>query len=135
TLGILAAGTFGRGLWEILAVAPPPAIVQSVGVNWGAAGAAALQTAGDEIRLLPAGRTTSVPWLNVDRLIITLSQPAALASADVSAVGVAGGSYGPVTISGLGSNYVITLAKPIAAADRVTVTIGNATIAPFTRRL
>ena len=44
-------------------------------------------------------------------------------------------SYGPVAISGSGTTYTITLAQPINAADRVTVTIGNAGIATFTRRL
>ena len=54
---------------------------------------------------------------------------------DVSVTGIAGGNYGPITLSGSGTSYVITLAKPIAAADRVTLTIGNAQIATFTRRL
>ncbi len=40
-----------------------------------------------------------------------------------------------MTVSGSGTNYVITLAKPIANADRVTITIGNAQIATYTRRL
>ena len=44
-------------------------------------------------------------------------------------------NYGPVTISGSGMSYTITLAQPINEADRVTITIGNATIATFTRRL
>jgi hypothetical protein len=44
-------------------------------------------------------------------------------------------NYGPVSISGSGTSYVITLAQPINGADRVTFTIGNAGIATFTRRL
>ncbi len=44
-------------------------------------------------------------------------------------------NYGPVTVSGSGTSFTITFAAPIAKADRVTVTIGNATIATFTRRL
>ena len=41
-----------------------------------------------------------------------------------------------MTISGSGtSNIIITLAKPIANADRVTITIGNAQIITYTRRL
>ena len=44
-------------------------------------------------------------------------------------------NYGPVTISGSGTSYTITLDHPINAADRVTVTIGNANITTFTRRL
>src|SRR5262249_13028753 len=54
---------------------------------------------------------------------------------DISVTGIAGGNYGPVSVSGGGTTYTITLAKPIAAADRVTITIGNANIATFTRRL
>ena len=40
-----------------------------------------------------------------------------------------------MTVSGSGTSYTITLAQPINVADRVTITIGNATIATFTRRL
>ena len=54
---------------------------------------------------------------------------------DVSVTGITGGNYGPVTISGSGTSNVITLAKPIAGPDRVTITIGNAQIATYTRRL
>lgn len=49
--------------------------------------------------------------------------------------GVVGGSFGPVTVVGSGASYLITLARPINAADRVTITIGNAAIATFSRRL
>ena len=44
-------------------------------------------------------------------------------------------NYGPVTISGWGSNYTIALAQPIDKPDRVTITIGNATVATYTRLL
>ena len=50
----------------------------------------------------------------------------------VSAIGV---NYGPVTVSGSGTSYTITLAQPINAADRVTITIGNPGVSMFTRRL
>ena len=40
-----------------------------------------------------------------------------------------------MTISGSGTSYTITFAQAIVTADRVTVTIGNARIATFTRRL
>ena len=40
-----------------------------------------------------------------------------------------------MTVSGSGTNYVITLAHPINKADRVTITIGNASIVTYTRRL
>jgi hypothetical protein len=43
--------------------------------------------------------------------------------------------YGPVTVTGSGANYVIALARPIDAADRITFTIASSTVATFTRRL
>ena len=46
-----------------------------------------------------------------------------------------GANYGPVTVSGSGSNYTITLAHPIDKPDRVTITIGDATVATSRRRL
>ena len=49
--------------------------------------------------------------------------------------GITVANYGPVTISGSGTTYTITLATPINLADRVTVTIGNAAITTYTRRL
>ena len=45
------------------------------------------------------------------------------------------GSYGPVSISGSGTNYTITLAQPINEPDRVTISIGNASIVTLTREL
>jgi hypothetical protein len=111
------------------------ASVTTASVSWGTAGTAALSTAGDGLRLLPAGRSTDLPWYGISSLALTLSSPAPLAAGDVSVVGSVGGSYGPVTVSGSGSSYTITLARPIDAADRVTITLGNASIAAYTRRL
>ena len=110
-------------------------VSSTVGVKWGTAGSATLLTAMDGLRLLPSGRTTDLPWLGIDALSITLSAPESLSSADVSVTGIAVANYGPVSISGLGTSYTIILAQPINAADKVTVTIGNANIATFTRRL
>ncbi len=111
-------------------------IASTVGVAWGTVGTATLQTdATDHLRLLPDGRSTDLPWLGINRITITLSAPESLTAADVSVHGVNVANYGPVTISGSGTTYTITLAQPINAADRVTVTIGNDSIATFTRRL
>ena len=110
-------------------------VSSSVGVNWGTSGSAMLQTASDGLRLLPAGRNTDLPWLGIWKLEITLGQAATLAAGDISAIGSSGTNYGPVTVSGSGTSYTITLAQPINAADRVTITIGNDLIASFTRRL
>ena len=111
------------------------ATVTAVSVSWGTVGTIALQTAADGLRLLPAGRNTDLPWFGINRIGITLSNPATLVSGNVTVTGLIGVNYGPVTISGSGTNYVITLAQPINTADRVTITIASPTIATYTRRL
>jgi hypothetical protein len=103
-------------------------------VAWGSQ-TASLATATDGLRLLPAGRKTDIPWMNVKSIQVTLSQATTLTAADVTVSGVNVANYGPVTVSGSGTSFTITFAAPIAKADRVTVTISNATIATFTRRL
>ena len=112
-----------------------PAMVAAVSVSWGTSGSAALETAADGLRLLAAGRNLDLPWLGINKINITLSQPASLTSGDVVITSAAGIDYGPVTVSGSGKNYVITLAQPINAADRITFTIGSSTVATYTRRL
>ena len=111
------------------------ATVTAVSANWGTTGSAALQTASDGLRLLPSGRNNDLPWLGINKLQITLSQPETLSGSDVSVTGISVPTYGPVSISGSGTNYTITLSQPINVADRVTVTIGNAGITTYTRRL
>ena len=118
-----------------LTVSAPAILVTGVSVGWGSE-TVSLQTQSDGLRLLPAGRTTDMPWFNINQIAITLSQAASLNPGDVSVTGITGGNYGPVTISGSGtSNVLITLSKPISTADRVTITIGNAEIITYTRRL
>jgi hypothetical protein len=106
--------------------------IAMVSVRWGSQ-AAFVQTAGDGLRLLPNGRQTDLPWLDIQQLQINLTQPAALIANDISVVG-ASGNYG-VSLSGSGTSYTIILSRPIYTADRVTITIGNDLIASFTRRL
>ncbi len=108
--------------------------IATVAVGWGTQ-TVALQTASDGLRLLPAGRNTDIPWLGIDRILITLNQAATLAAGDITVIGSSGTNYGPVTVSGSGTSYTITLSQAINAADRVTITIGNELIASFTRRL
>lgn len=119
---------------EIVA-APIAAQVGSVFVSSSVAGPIALSTASDGLRLLPTGRTTDLPWSGLTQVSIHLNEPATISAADVSVSGVNVANYGPVTISGSGSTYTITLAQPIRKADRVTLTISNQQIATFTRRL
>jgi hypothetical protein len=111
------------------------AVVATTGVSWGTAGSAALQTAGDGLRLLAQGRSIDLPWMNINKINITLNHAEPLSPADVVVTGMTIANYGPVTISGSGATYTITLAQPISAADRVTVTIGNGGVAAFTRRI
>jgi hypothetical protein len=118
-----------------LTVSAATITVTADAVQWGSE-SAALQMASDGMRLLPAGRTTDLPWFNIDRIDISLSQAAPLNPGDVSVTGIAGGSYGPVTISGSGtSSVVITLAKLITLPDRVTLAIGNDQIITYKGRL
>ena len=111
------------------------ATVTAVSVDWGTQGNIALQTASDGLRLLPAGRNNDLPWYGINMLKITLSQPESLSDSDVSVRGITVPNYGPVTISGSGTSYMIAFAQAITTADRVTVTIGNAGITTYTRRL
>ncbi len=126
-------GTIDIGAYEL-----QPAAVAGVTVDWGTAGSASLQTAADGLRLLPAGRNNDLPWLGIDQLQVTFNEPTTLVAADVTLVSAKHVNYGPVTISGSGTTFTITLAKPINVADRVTITIGSAGstgIATFIRRL
>ncbi len=122
-------GTVDIGAYEYL-----PAASDTVAVTWGTQ-TALLQTAADGLRLLPQGRTTDLPWLGIDSLQVTLSQAQTLTPADVTLNSANGVNYGPVTVSGSGTSYTITLAQPINAADRVTITIVNPGVSMFNRRL
>ncbi len=115
------------------------ATVTAVSADWGTVGTIALQTAADGLRLQPAGLNPNLPWYDlpwygINKLQITLSQPETLSPSDVSVTGIAVSGY-TVMISGSGTNYTIKLNPAITTADRVTVTIANAGIATFTRRL
>jgi hypothetical protein len=123
-------GTIDIGAYEL-----QPATVTAVSVYWGVAGAAALQTASDGLRLLPAGRSTDLPWYGIDKLQITFDEPETLTAAEVTLMSVKGITYGPVTVTGSGENYMITLARPITRPDRVTIVLAGAGIATYTREL
>ena len=128
TLGAISGST-------VLTVTSAASTVTAVTLSWGSLTSGALVTQGDGLRLLPSGRSTDIPWLNINKINITLSSSATLSPSDITVTGVNVANYGPVTISGSGTSYTITLATAIASADRVTVTIGSASIATYTRRL
>jgi hypothetical protein len=122
------------GLFD--ATTPAFDVQTTVGVSGAAWGqrVAPLSTASDGLRLLPQGRSTDLPWQGVQTVYINLGQAVPLGPTDVSVLG-SKLDYGPVTISGSGTDYTITLHRPINVADRVTITIGNALIASYTRRI
>ena len=128
-------GTVDIGAYE---VQPPPAVgpavVVGATVDWGMA-SDPFYTAADGLRLLPAGRNTDLPWLNIDELQLTFNQPVTLTAAQVTISSEIGINYGPVTVTSNGMTDFITLARPIAKADRVTVSITSPTIAAYTRQL
>jgi hypothetical protein len=134
---IRATGSDAYG--PLTAISTPFTVQSSVtpvlAASWGTSGIAGLSTAADGVRLLPPGRSTDAPWLGINRLQVYLDYGAPLASSDVWLVSAAGINYGPVTVDGTGTTYTLTLAQPINAADRITISIGNDLIAPFTRRL
>ena len=121
----------------VLSVAPVSvsANVIGVGVKWGTSGSAALFEASGGT-LLPSGRTVDIPWANINQISIILNQSvSSLIPSDVSVSGLVGGNYGPVTVTGSGTSWTITLAKVIANADKVTVTIGNSQLTSYQRIL
>ncbi len=138
--GLGFASTYNGGI-DIGAYELQPAMVTAVTVEWGRAGYAALQTADDGLRLLPAGRNTDLPWLGINELLITFNEPETLTAADVTISSRRGIKYGPVTVTSAstccpeGFTYDVNLARPIEKADRVTITIAGAELVSYTRRL
>ena len=110
-----------NGTVDIGAFEWQPYVSSSV-VSWGTQ-TAPLKTAADGLRVLPVGRNTDLPWLNINSMTVSLSTAETLRPADITVSSASGTTYGPVTLSGSGTNYTITLAKPISQADRVTFTI------------
>jgi hypothetical protein len=122
-------GTVDIGAYEFL-----PATTAAVSVGWGTQ-VAYLQTAADGLRLLPAGRKTDLPWLGINEIRVTLSQAQVLTTDEVTVNSAFGLNYGPVLVSGSGTDYTIVLAHPINTADRVTITIVNPGVSMFNRRV
>ena len=110
--------------------------VTVAGVKWGSAASANLVDTGDG-RLLPSGRYTDLPWVNIDRITLTLNHPiTSLLPKDIAVVGKAFGKYQVSSVTGQGTSWMITLAGGgISNADRVTVTVSNSQLTSYTRRL
>lgn len=118
----------------LLTVAPT-ATVTGVSVGWGSQTAALFDASGG--RLLPAGRTTSIPWLGITTLRLSLDQPiTSLAPGDITLSSLAGSGYTVASVSGSGTTWTVTLGSGgLTQADRVTVTVGGSNVATYTRRL
>jgi len=88
-------------------------------------------------RLLPAGRTTDIPWLGITKLMLTLDRAvASLTSSNVTLKSAGGFTYSVASVTGSGTSWTITLGgSGLANADRVTVTIGNTSLASYSKRL
>jgi len=110
--------------------------VTGTSVGWGTQ-TANLVTNADGLRLLPAGRTNSIPWLGVNKITLTLDNPiASLVAGDISFRSAVNLSYSVQSISGSGTSWTITLANNgIVSPDKLTVTVANSSLASFTRRL
>ena len=109
--------------------------VSGTAVGWGTQ-TANLVEAGNG-RLLPAGRSTDIPWLGIKSITLTLDSAASLAVGDVTIKSAGGFTYSVASINGSGTTSVtINLGGAgLANADRVTVTVGNSSLASFSRRL
>ena len=66
---------------------------------------------------------TTCPGMGSTKLQITLSEPAVLTPADVILRSTKGLSYGPVTLTGTGTNFTIMFAQPIDKAADLTLTV------------
>ncbi len=125
----IVGGAVDIGAFEVKST-----VAAAVTIGWGSH-SVTLQTDADGLRLLPAGRNTDVPWLGINQVQINLSQAATLSASDITVIGLSGTNYGVLEVTGAGTSYTITFAQAIDRPDRVTITIGNALIATFARRL
>jgi hypothetical protein len=110
------------------------ATVSNFEVAWGA-DSASLVLQPDGLHLLPSGRSVDIPWSGIRSFTLTFDYPITLTANEVSVTGINVANYGPVTITGSGETYTITLAQPITAADRITLVISNPLLGSYTREL
>jgi autotransporter-associated beta strand protein len=105
-----------------LSVSEGPLTAVSISILWGTDSALLYPTA--DGALLPIGRTTDMPWFNIDAIAVTFDSVNTVTPSDVTVTGVKGGNYGPVTITGLGTSHLICyFAKPITGPDILTITV------------
>ena len=111
------------------------ATVSSTSVGWGTQ-TASLVDMGDG-RLLPATRVNTIPWLSINKITLTLDQSiASLTAGNITITSAGGFTYSVSSVSGSGTTWTINLGGTgLANADKVTVTVSNASVASFSKRL
>ncbi|MDG3008412.1 choice-of-anchor Q domain-containing protein [Paludisphaera mucosa] len=132
TVRAFPGGENGSARFDLTIVAD---MVAGVSVGWGTQ-TAGLVTAPDGVQLLPVGRKSTIDWAGIKSISVTIAGGGSVSASDVVVKGVNVADYGPVTVIDLGGGtFLVTLARPINEADRVTITISNPTIGTYTRRL
>ena len=113
--------------------------VSRAAVGWGTQ-LANLVDMGDG-RLLPAGRTTDIPWLGINKILITLDQAiGSLTAGNITLQSAGGYSYSVTSVSPVngsgGTIWTINLGgSGLANPDKVTVTVGGPSVASYSKRL
>ena len=117
------------------------ATVTGTSVGWGTQ-TANLFDAGNG-RLLPRDTSTGnlraidIPWLGIKTITLTLDQSiASLAAGDITLKSAGGFIYSVTSVTGSGTTLTINLGGPgFVNADKVNVTVGNSSLASYSRRL
>jgi len=115
------------------------ATVSGTSVGWGTQTASLVD--GGNGRLLPAGRTTDIPWLGITKITLTLDQSiASLTASDITLKSAGGFTYSVASITAVvgsgGKSWDINLGgSGLVNPDKVTVTLGNSSVASYSKRL
>ena len=133
-LGTSSPASFS--LTNVAAVTPVTvASVTGVAVVWGSQIASLVVPSSSGGLLLPSGRHTDIPWLGINVLQITLSQPEALTTSNITLRSARGIKYQAVGVSNNGTSYVVFLSRAMTASDRITLTIAGAGLTTFNGQL
>lgn len=152
-LDILAAGTYGRGMWEIRMTATDttPPTITGLFVD-GTAWTAAFRTAAGNVTFgypaqTGAGQLVDLPWNNINRITVTFSEPVVAPTLSPLQIGVRGINVATYTISSIttidAQTYQFNFSAPIdtdwlifdldgSAATGVKDLAGNALAGTFT---
>ena len=78
-------GTLDSGVATVTVTVSKATVNNTATAFWGTAANVALNTSG--VQFLPAGRTTTLPWLGINKLVLTLDAAETIGPADVSVTG------------------------------------------------